>query len=78
VSYKEHTMYSVECDHCGKNAQEDGDYSCWSDRDFALDDAKENEFNEVGDKIYCQDCWTFDEDGEEVIAKHPPKEKQDD
>ena len=71
MSYKEHKMYSVECDRCGKDAQEDGDFSCFGEKDIALEDALENEFNQIDGKDYCQDCWTWTEDGEEIIAKPP-------
>ena len=76
MSYKEHTMYSVECDRCGKNAQEGSESMCWEDKSFALDDAKEShEFIEIEnpERILCNDCWEWDDDEDKEVEK-PPKE----
>ena len=34
------TMYTVDCDGCGANADEGTDYSCWPDHESAIEMAK--------------------------------------
>lgn len=58
---KEVIMYTVICDGCGTDCNEDAEHSCWNDESYAVDDAMEQDWIEEGDKHYCPWCYTYDE-----------------
>jgi len=61
-------MFTVICDNCGKDSSEDCDYSAWNDQDYAWDCAKEDDWIEVENKHYCNDCYSFD-DNDNLLIK---------
>ena len=64
---KELTMYTIVCDSCGKDVNKDADYSCWDDKEYALDIAFEFDWVNDDDKHYCPDCYYYDEDDKLII-----------
>lgn len=79
---REVTYYQAVCDRCGK-ADDQGEYTAWGDRESALTVALDDgcwqyldaEGEDVGRcvsdgvTLLCTDCWTWDEDGERIIAR---------
>ena len=63
--------FVVACDRCGKTTGDLGDaeYSMWTDETGALEAAEGSDFETIGDKHACPDCWQWSEDGEEIIFK---------
>ncbi len=64
--------YSVVCDRCGKNFEADGCIA-WTDKQSAIFYALESEWEEIGDKHYCTDCYEFND----VLNVYVPKKKGD-
>lgn len=63
-------MFTLDCDRCGTNADEGTDYSCWGDKEFAIEMAKDGaEFREVDGKYYCPECMDYDEESDEWKPK---------
>lgn len=63
-------FYNVQCDRCGKLANEE----YWrSDADFAKEEAQESSFVEVSGKHYCPECYTIDDDDNIVIKGEESK-----
>jgi len=61
-------MYTVVCDNCGEDAGADSDDgSCWSDKAVAEEIALESEWIKEGEKHYCPDCWSRDDDDNLVL-----------
>jgi hypothetical protein len=60
-------MFTVICDNCGKDSSDGSDYSGWSDKDYAVEQAEESGFQTVDDKHYCIDCWEYNDDDELII-----------
>lgn len=59
-------FYNVQCDRCGKLANEE----LWkSDEQYAKEEAEESSFVEIGGKHYCSDCYTIDDDDRIVIKE---------
>lgn len=46
---KSKPYYWVECDLCGRNAQEGSDFTAWGDASSAVDAAVDGEFSEIND-----------------------------
>jgi hypothetical protein len=68
---KEVTMYTVICSNCGKDVNQDNEYSCYSTieqaYDFAMLDC--DWINPMDDRHYCPDCATYDDNDNLVIDK---------
>lgn len=69
MSLKSKHYYWVVCDGegCERNAQENSEYSAWSQANYAEEEALESGWAEIGDKHYCDDCraqFDCDECGE--------------
>lgn len=61
-------MFTVDCDNCGKNADEDSDYSCWNDEGVAVEIAMDDhDFIEHEGKHYCPDCYKHDDKDNIII-----------
>lgn len=64
------TMYSVVCDRCEKTfIDEFNGIVAWLDEGTAKEQAMESEWEEIGDKHYCPDCYEFDEKLDEYVPK---------
>ena len=64
---KELTMFTVICDGCGTDVNEDTEYSCWNDKLYAQDIAMEADWVTDNGKHYCPDCYYYDEDDKLII-----------
>jgi len=62
------TFYAVECDRC-KNISNGDEYNFFVDENTALEESVENEYVEYEGKHYCPDCYTIDENTDEIIIK---------
>ncbi len=70
---KEVKMYTIVCDGCGCDVNEDSGYSCWSDVEHNEEIANDSDWMKVGDKHYCNDCFEYDDNDELVLT--PPLKK---
>lgn len=67
---KQVTMYSVICDRCGKAfIDEFNGIVAWLDEGTAKEQAMESEWQEIGDKHYCPNCYEFDDELDEYVPK---------
>jgi hypothetical protein len=65
---KEVKMFTMVCDGCGKDVNEDTEYSCWNEVSALNDLADESGWEEIQDKHYCIYCYEYD-DNDELIIK---------
>lgn len=63
------TFYAVSCDRCNDMSQGD-EYNFFIDENTALEESIENEYIEHQGKHYCPDCYTVDEDTDEITIKN--------
>lgn len=63
-------FYGVKCDRCGTMC-EGGEFEYFDDESFAVENALESEWEEIGDKHYCPDCYEIDEETDEVKVYDP-------
>jgi hypothetical protein len=58
MTIKSKPYYWVECNRCGESAQEDSDYSAWSDEDAAVFEAENSGWSIRSDckAHHCPDC----------------------
>lgn len=61
-------MYTVICDNCGVDSNEDSEYSCWNDKDTAWDTASEQDWIKENGKHYFTNCYSYD-DNDNLIIK---------
>lgn len=61
-------MFTVVCDNCSADANENTEYSCWNDAGYAEDVATEADWIKEHDKHYCPKCFTYDDNDELVIV----------
>ena len=54
-------MYTVVCDNCGCDYGNESEYACWSDEDYVREDSRENDWITEGNKDYCSNCYSYDE-----------------
>ena len=66
------TMYSVVCDRCG-NIFESDCCIAWTDKQSAIYYALSSEWKEIGDNLYCRDCYEFNDE----LNVYVPKKKGD-
>jgi hypothetical protein len=64
---KELKMFTVICDNCKKSADDETDYSCWNEENFAEDVALEAGYIKEDDKHYCSNCFEYDDDDNLII-----------
>ena len=55
-------MFTVVCDHCGKDIGSESDYSCWNDKQYAEDNAMDSDWHKEGDNHYCNECYDMDDE----------------
>lgn len=68
-------MYQAVCDGCGESYYDDfNGFVAWSDEAAAQNAATENEWMEINGKLYCPDCYEYDEElGDYVVKKKREK-----
>lgn len=60
-------MYTIVCDGCGCDVNEDSGYAGWNDEEYVDDIRQEAGWEKVDDKHYCTDCFEYDDDDQLVI-----------
>ena len=55
-------MFTVVCDNCGKDANENTDYSCWNDENYAKELAMDAGWIHEDGKDYCTHCHSYDDE----------------
>jgi len=61
-------MYTIFCDGCGADINEDGDYAGWSTIDPSLDTCDDEGWF-IGESVhYCPNCHEYD-DNDNLILK---------
>lgn len=65
-------MFTVKCDNCGKLFEDEYmGYSCWGSFADAWEYASESEWiREEGEKQYCPECYSYDDNDELVLNKN--------
>lgn len=63
-------FYAVQCDRCGAINNET-DTAFWNDESTAENQANDDEWNTTTGKHYCPNCFTTNEETEEVTIKPP-------
>ena len=69
-------MYTVICDGCGKDSNEDAHFAAWGCEIYASDVAMEADYISEGDEHYCPDCYEYDD--EDNLILHKTKEDSND
>jgi len=69
---KEVKMYTLICDRCGKDVNEDCDISAWSDIEPSIDNAYNEGWCLEDDKHYCPNCYDVDDDGFMTVKDAEP------
>lgn len=62
--FTESIYYGLRCDRCMKHYYSDEDYTSFSDKSEAMENAVEDGWIEYNGKHYCPDCSIQDESGE--------------
>ena len=57
-------MYQAVCDNCGKACINE-DICAWSEDSQAIEDALYMYWKIIDDKLYCPDCYEYDEETDE-------------
>ena len=70
---KAEVLYTVQCDRC-REILEDGEFQYWVGADMAVDRAKDSEWLIKGNKHYCPECYTLNDDDEEEIKSPIPEQ----
>lgn len=68
-------FYTYECDFlaCTRTADDDGEYSAWSDHDGAMSSLRDADvFYEIDGKWYCEKHWHWcvDQDEDPLPGEH--------
>lgn len=58
-------FYGLKCNRCGEQ-YDDGEHSFWSDESAAFENASESGWIEQKGKHYCENCFSHNEDSDEV------------
>lgn len=68
------TMYQPVCDGCGKGyVNESLGYCALTDPDYAMMNCEEAGWQEIDGKLYCPECYEYDEETDD----YKPKIKED-
>lgn len=62
-------VYTIVCDNCGVDINKDTEYIGWDSVEGAELTAEANNFLTKGEKHYCPNCYTFDDDNELMLRK---------
>lgn len=66
----EETFFAIECDVCKEQAENYEGHSFWADKNTTEDNANDSGWHIDGDKHYCPECHSFDDD-DNLIIKQP-------
>lgn len=65
-------MFGIDCDNCGESY--DGGYSgfaYWADASTTIECASDNGWHQEGEKHYCPNCHSFNDEDELIIKPKP-------
>ena len=57
-------MYQALCDNCSKTCMNKEGF-VWSEERLAIEDALYMDWQIIDDKLYCPDCYEYDEETDE-------------
>lgn len=66
---KNEIMTTYICDGCGERFRDENGFVGYIDYDI-WDDAESSEWREIDGKHYCPDCYEYDEESDEYVAKN--------
>ena len=66
---KELKYYTIICDGCGEDLNEDCEFSCWDTVEYNEDCAREDNWEIIDEKHYCPNCLEWDEEEDKRIPK---------
>jgi hypothetical protein len=63
------TMYSAKCDNCGKEWIDEVNCFCaFTDENSMAENVNnDDDWHNEGDKHYCKDCFTFDDEDNLIV-----------
>lgn len=61
-------FYAVKCNRCSKIHNET-EYSFWSAECDAIEQAMQSEWTEIEGKHYCTECYEFNDEKDDYVAK---------
>lgn len=65
----EKTFYSLKCDGCGKELEDEAEEYAWMDDERAAEDvAAGNDWMSIRGKHFCSDCHHYDDDDNLVLG----------
>jgi hypothetical protein len=64
---KELIMYTILCDNCTVDVMTNHEFSGLGDIDDVKDVCNDSGWHREGDKHYCNNCFSHDEDGNVII-----------
>jgi len=68
VSLREIPTWTVDCDRCGHNADSEGDFTSWVDKESAVLEATESGWLVTDDGgHYCDRCIIWDDQKDERV-----------
>jgi hypothetical protein len=67
---KELKMFTIICDNCSKDVNEDTQFSCWNEICYLNDLADNNGWIKDGEKDYCNKCFEYDNKDKLIILKN--------
>jgi len=62
-------MWRIVCNGCGVSQSENSEYYAWADKDTPLLFAEEDGWLIRDDGHWCENCCTWDEEGDERIPR---------
>lgn len=61
-------MYAAKCDNCSEEVKlGGGEYSAYAEQDGVIDEMIASDYHFAGDKHYCPDCWSLDDEDNIVL-----------
>jgi len=73
---KEFKCYTLICDNCGIDLNENSEVSCWTDKLVNYDIAEDSNWITEEDKYYCPDCYKYyDDESYKIIIDVSRKNK---
>lgn len=67
---KQVVMFTVVCDNCGADVNDGAEYSCWNNESYVEEIASESNWIKDGDRHYCPDCHSFDDEDNLIIVEN--------
>lgn len=69
MSIEKVEMFMATCDNCGSHWEDDNSGICAMTDELSIKEQINNEsWHTDGDKHYCSECWSYD-DNDEIILK---------